>query len=248
MSDATDPGLTNAALPADCAPSTPGAIGYRSLLWTYLGPQWMQVLLLTLLLAATLALQLASPQILRWFIDDTIAGAPLSALTRLALLFLGAALALQLVQVAEVYVAETVGLTATNHLRADLTLHVLQLDPPFHAAHPPGELIERTDGDVATLSNFFARLIVSLFGNVLLLGGVLVLLIQVDWRIGTLEMAFAVLGLGTMHWLRRLATPRHARLRQASADLFGMIEERLAGTEDVRANGGGPYVIRRLLE
>src|SRR5882672_4796224 len=27
-----------------------------------------------------------------------------------------------------------------------------------------------------------------------------------------------------------------------------MIEERLAGTEDVRANGGGPYVIRRLLE
>src|SRR5207249_1767473 len=117
MSDATDPGLTNATLPADCARSTPGAIGYRALLWTYLGPQWPRVALLAMLLAATLALQLASPQILRWFIDDAVAGAPLSGLTWLALLFLGAALALQLVQVAEVYVAETVGLTATNHLR-----------------------------------------------------------------------------------------------------------------------------------
>lgn len=225
-----------------------GPIGYRSLLWTYLGPQWARVLVLALLLVVTLGLQLASPQILRRFIDDAMAGAPLDGLVWLALLFLGAALALQAVQVAEVYVAETVGLTATNHLRADLTLHVLRLDPPFHAAHPPGELIERTDGDVATLSNFFARLIVSLVGNVLLLGGVLVLLIEVDWRIGLLETTCAALGLGTMHWLRKLATPRHARLRQASADLFGMIEERLAGTEDVRANGGGPYVVKRLLE
>jgi ATP-binding cassette subfamily B protein len=45
-----------------------------------------------------------------------------------------------------------------------------------------------------------------------------------------------------------VAVPRSTALRQASAELFGLIEERLAGTEDVRANGAVPYVLSRLLE
>src|SRR5688572_14585262 len=142
----------------------------------YLRPQWRRVLLLVLLLLGTIGLQLANPQLLRRFIDDAAGGAPTVDLAALALLFLGAALLLQVVSVAEVWVAENVGLTATNTLRADLTLHVLRLDPGFHAAHPPGELIERTDGDVATLGNYFSRFVVHLFGNALLLAGILVLL------------------------------------------------------------------------
>src|SRR5437867_8537939 len=139
------------------------ALPARRLLATYLGPQWKRVLVLAALLLATIGFRLASPQILRAFIDAAVAAAPLAALARLALVFLGAALALQATTVLEVYVAENVGLTATNRLRADLALHVLRLDPPFHAAHTPGELIERTDGDVATLGNFFSRLVVYLF-------------------------------------------------------------------------------------
>jgi ABC-type multidrug transport system fused ATPase/permease subunit len=224
------------------------AIGRRGLLATYLVPQWPRVLLLGLLLAVTIGLQLASPQILRRFIDDATGGAPLGALALIALLFLGAALTLQVAQLGELYVAENVGLTATNRLRADLALHVLRLDPSFHAAHTPGELIERTDGDVATLGNFFARLVVHLVGNALLLLGALALLAGIDWRIGAVAGVAALIGLGLMVGLRGLVVPRHAALRQANAELFGLIEERLAGTEDVRANGGVGYVLRRLLE
>ena len=224
------------------------SFGYRQLLVTYLGPQWPRVLLLALLLALTIGLELLNPQIIRQFIDGAAAGAPLETLARTALLFLGAALLLQLGQLAEVYVAQNVGLTATNHLRADLTLHVLRLDPPFHARHTAGELIERTDGDVGTLGNFFARMVVYLFGNLILLLGVLVLLTRVDWRIGAAVGVFAAAGVALTLAIRRLAVPRFAALRQASAELFGLVEERLAGTEDVRANGAGPYVISRFLE
>jgi ABC-type multidrug transport system fused ATPase/permease subunit len=127
-------------------------------------------------------------------------------------------------------------------------LHVLQLDPSFHSARSPGELIERTDGDVSTLGNFFSRLVVYVVGNALLLVGVIALLVVVDWRIGTVMIACTALAGALMHWLQRLAVPRNAALRQASADLFGLIEERLAGTEDVRANGAVPYVLSRLLD
>jgi ABC-type multidrug transport system fused ATPase/permease subunit len=223
-------------------------IGYRQLLLTYLGPQWRRVLLLGLLLALTIGLQLGSPQLLRWFIDQAVGGAPLDRLAWIGIAFLAAALSLQAASVGEVYVAENVGLTATNRLRADLTLHALRLDPSFHAAHTPGELIERTDGDVGTLGNFFARLVVYLLGNAVLLVGALLLLARIDWRVGTVVAACTAVGVAMMLGLRRLAVPRYAALRQASAELFGTIEERLAGTEDVRANGGVVYALHRLLE
>src|SRR5690348_10895219 len=94
---------------------------YRYLLSAYLRPQGRRVALLGVLLAAGLALELANPWILRDFIDRALAGDPLSSLILVALAFLGVAIAAQLVSVAETYVAENVGLTATNRLRSDLT-------------------------------------------------------------------------------------------------------------------------------
>src|SRR5437870_2032 len=157
---------------------------YRYLLSAYLRPQGRRVALLGMLMLATLGLELANPWILREFIDRALAGAQLSSLTVVALAFLGVALGTQLVSVAETYVAENVGLTATNRLRSDLTLHALRLDPSFHSSHTPGELIERVDGDVATLGNFFSRLVVQIFGNAILLVGVLALMYTIDWRVG----------------------------------------------------------------
>lgn len=223
-------------------------VTYRQLFLTYLGPQRWRVLLLALLLAATIGLQLVNPRILSHFIDGAAAGTPIADLIRIALLFLGAALTLQLAQLGEVYVAENVGLTATNQLRADLTRHVLRLDPSFHASHSPGELIERIDGDVATLGNFFSRLVVHLVGNALLLVGAVALLAAIDWRIGAAAGIFAAIAVALMIALRSVAVQRYAVLRQANADLFGLIEERLSGTEDLRANGGVAYTLRRLAQ
>ena len=123
--------------------------------------------LLGAVLLCNIALQLLNPQILRGFIDTARAGGSLQSLTIAALIFLGLALAIQLLSVAETYVAENIGWTATNSLRADLTLHCLYLDPDFHAAHTPGAMIERIDGDVAVLGNFFSRFVVYVLGNAL---------------------------------------------------------------------------------
>ena len=222
--------------------------GFRGLLRVYLWPLWPRVLVMTLLLLLGIGLQLLNPQVLRHFIDLAQGGAPLSALVQAGLLFLGIAAAVQTVQVGETYLATSVGLQATNRLRADLMLHCLRLDLSFHNARTPGELIERVDGDVATLSNFFSRFVTNLLGNALLLLGVLVLLYQIEPRVGAALTVFAVVTLAVVLRLRSVATPFFTQVRAMSAALFGFIEERLAGTEDIRANGGVAYTMRRLLE
>ena len=208
---------------------------------------------LALLLFSSIGLQLVNPQIMRHFIDvatgtaePAASGASISAaLFRSALLFMGVALAQQIVSVLATYVSENVGWTATNALRADLADHCLHLDMSFHNLRTPGEMIERIDGDVSGLSNFFSQFVIQVFGNVVLLLGVLILLFREDWRVGLAMGVFATSALATLWRLRGLAAPYWEEERQASAEQYGFLEERLAGTEDIRSCGAKAYVMHR---
>lgn len=217
---------------------------YWRLLSIYLKPQGKRAILLGALLLVSIALNLISPQIMARFIDRAIAGDPLDSLFRLAGLFLAIAILTQIVTLAEVWVAENVGWTATNNLRSDLALHVLRLDPAFHNANTPGGLIERVDGDVGKLGNFFARFVVQVLGNALLAIGIFILLFRIDWRVGGALVLFSVVAIAVINSLRDVAVPYWTAERESSSRLFGFIEERLAGTEDIRSAGATAYVMR----
>jgi len=221
---------------------------HRQFLLNYLRPQWPRVAALAALLFSGISLQLLTPQILARFIDLARGGAEQEVLVRLAGLFLAAALTGQVISALSVYASENVGWTATNKVREDLALHCLRLDLPFHNAKTPGEMIERVDGDVTQLSGFFSQFVIKVLGNVILLLGILVLLYRANWGVG---LVYTVFTLGTLLILRRLmelAIPYFKESRQAGAILLGFLEERLSGTEDIRASGAVPYVLRRLSE
>ena len=217
---------------------------YSALLGKYLKPQRLRVLLLAFLLFAGIGLQLINPQIVRYFIDTASTKADLGSLVWAALAFLGIALATQVVRVIATYVGENVGWTATNMLRVDLALHCLHLDMPFHKTHTPGEMIERIDGDVTALSKFFSQFVIQVLGNILLMAGVLVMLTLEDWRIGLGLTVFVAGALFALNATRNIAIAAMDNERQASADLFGFLEERLSGLQDIRANGAGAHVMR----
>ncbi len=218
---------------------------YWELLITYLRPQRGRALLLATLLVASIALQLASPQVVRHFIDIARQDSPLPELTRTAALFIGAVLGGQLLAAAVLYLGTDVGWVATNLLRADLLAHVLRLDLRFHNPRTPGELIQRVDGDVAALSNFFSQFVVRVLGSLLLVGGIVLLLLREDWRLGLAICAVAALGLIMLSRLQGVAVPLIKAHRQGFAELTGFWEERLLGAEDIRALGAQPYIMRR---
>ena len=219
---------------------------YWTLLVSYLRPQRAKVSLLAVLLFGGIGLQLIIPQILRSFIDASLLGVPLQVLTTSALIFMGVVVLKHLVNVAVTYVSEDVGWNATNALRGDLTVHCLKLDMAFHNQHTPGELIERIDGDVQVLSNFFSQLVVIVIGNLLLLLGVLVMLYLEDWRVGLAFTLFVGVALLVQVSIRDLSTSEWRASREASANLYGFLEERLAGTIDTRANGATAYTMQRM--
>jgi ATP-binding cassette subfamily B protein/ATP-binding cassette subfamily C protein len=218
---------------------------YWKYLSRYLKPQWPWVLMLAALILGGIALQLINPQVIRFYLDTAQAGGPQRSLLLAAGAFLGFALLNQILSVVTTYVGENVSWRATNRLRADLALHVLRLDMPFHKRRTPGELIERIDGDVSQLANFFSQFLIRVLGNLLLVLGILILLYREDWRVGLGATVYALVTMAVLRAIQSRGEKLWAASREVEANLSGFLEERLAGTEDIRANGGEPYVLRK---
>lgn len=216
---------------------------YAAILRRYLAPERAKSALLAVLLLAGIGLQLMNPQIIRTFIDAAVAGEPPDQLVGTALLFLAVALVHQALSVLSAYVGEDVGWSSTNRLRADLARHCFRLDMTWHNDRTPGQLIERIDGDVNKLATFFSQLVIRILGSGILLVGSIVLLYREDWRVGLAMTAFAIVSVAILIRIRNVAVPAMTAEREASAQVFGFVEERLAGVDDIRSRGAGAHVM-----
>ena len=146
---------------------------HRRVFGIYLRPYRVRVLLLSLLVLVGIGLQLLNPQIIRYFIDATQSTGATPVLALAALLYLLVGLAQHGAALATVALSLDVGWRATNALRTDLLRHVLGLDMVFHKTYTPGALIERVDGDVSALGDFFTQFLVRVAANVLLIAAIL---------------------------------------------------------------------------
>ena len=230
------------------SPAIPSLRQHRELLSRYLKPQMRWVILMATVLLAGIAIKLVNPQVLRYFLDTAQTGGALRSLNTAAGLFLVFAILQEGMTLATQYIAARVGWSSTNRLRADLTLHILRLDMPFHKSRTPGELIDRADGDVTHLSNFLSMFTVNVIGNGLLVTGILVLLFRENTWVGLGMVAYTLATLLVLRSIQKLAVPRWAAERQSSAMLYGYIEERISGAEEIRAARAESYVMRRLYE
>lgn len=211
----------------------------------YLYPVRGRLLLLMIMLLVSTACQLINPQLVQQFIDTAAAQGAISTLLTLAGIYLLIAVITQFITVAISYVGNDISWRATNTLRGDLLRHCLGMDMHFHNHKTPGEMIERIDGDVTGMSNFFAMFIAQVIGSFILLIGILGYMFTVSWPIAAVMTIFTLLSIGSMVFIRNMGVNSSKDERSASAALFGLIEERIAGIEDVQANGAVPYVMNR---
>ena len=216
-----------------------------TLLAKYLRPHWRKVTVLGILLVANIGLQLLNPQILRRFIDSARSTQPMNDLIWISIFFVLTAVLGNIASGLATYMGEDVAWSATNQLRSDLAQHTLALDMTFHKVHTAGEMIERIDGDVTALSNFFSQFVVKVLGTFVLMLGVLIVMYIEDWRIGAAMTAYAALVLIVLRQTKSIAVPHFKAQRQANADISAFWEERLSGLEDIRSSGAEAYAMRQ---
>lgn len=215
------------------------------LLVATLRPERASVARILVVLTAATALTLSMPLLLGVFVDDAVEGRPLADLTRVALLYIAAAVGAETLNLLVLWSSVKLSWRAGNRLREQLADHALRLELGWHARHSPGQLIERIDGDIEALGIFFAN-IVLFVGNALLVVGMLVVAFVIDVRAGIVLLLVVAVGLALLIKQRLAAVPAREAEREANAILYGDLEERLGGLEDLRANGAGAYAVHRL--
>ena len=140
------------------------------------------------------------------------------------------------------YFGRDIAWRATNRLRSEMTLHVLRLDFGFHGAHTPGELLERIDGDIERLANFFSQFFVQIVGAFVLLRSLVVVTGLEDWRFGLAVAGFASFFLLTQFLVLKYSIPLWHAESVARAELYGLISEQFSGVAEIQ------NAVDRLLE
>lgn len=203
------------------------------------------IIFMTFLILLSILLNLSGPQIIRYFIDIVESGKHFDLLIAAGGLYVTIIFLTQLIKLFAEYTADKIGWESTNNLREDLMSHCLSLDLTFHNDHTSGELIERIDGDVNNLRSLFSSLFILLFGNLLLIFGIIIVLFIEDWRIGVFFSIFVIVSIFSLLRIRNYAVKFWTKLSKIHAKFYGFLGEYLRGTEDIRPNAGVKYILNK---
>lgn len=211
----------------------------------YLKSQKYMVSLLMLVSLVNIGMQLISPQISRYFIDEATKGNTGENLIIAAIMFILIAFLAQIFGVLVSYIGQKVAWKATDDIRVELIEHCIDLDMSFHKEHNSGKLIERVDGDVSKLFDLFSNIIINLINSFLLLVGTLIILYKENFLIGFSLMIFSISAIYLLWNIKSKTEKYWVKGSEANAEFYGFIGESISSTEDISSNGAKKYIMNK---
>jgi ATP-binding cassette, subfamily B, multidrug efflux pump len=200
----------------------------------YLRPYKRYVALALAAIISASMLQLAQPYLIKLAIDRHIATGNPAGLDRIALAFLMILFAGFGLEYLQTWTLQMTGQRIMYDLRMQIYGHLQRLDVPFYDRNPVGRLMTRVTTDVDVLNDLFTAGVVSIFGDVFTLVGIMVVLIVMDWRLAL--VAFSVLPLiaAVSQWFRRNARESYRTVRIWIARINAFLQEHITGMSTVQ--------------
>ncbi len=137
----------------------------------------------------------------------------------------------------QIVVLEWVGQSVMHNVRQKLFHHLLNLDLPFFNSNPIGKLVTRLTNDIQNMNEMFTSVIVTIFNDLLRLGGILVLLFWMNPRLASLMSSFVPVALFITIFFARLARERFRAIRTQLAKINSYLSESLTGVAIIQIFG-----------
>jgi len=201
---------------------------------TYLRPYKRHVALATAAIVAHSALELAPPYLVKLVIDQSIPARDTSGLVRIAALYLATLAGSFALDYAQTWLLQLTGQRIMFDLRMQIYEHLQRLDLRFYDRNPVGRLMTRVTTDVDVLNDLFTSGVVSVFGDLFTLVGIMVMMIWIDWRLAI--VAFSVLPLiwFITQWFRKNVRDSYRTVRTWIARINAYLQERITGMATVQ--------------
>ena len=200
----------------------------------YLRPYRAQVAVALAAIIAASALQLVQPWLMKIAIDRYIATGDLAGLDWIAGAFLATLLLSFALEYVQTWTLQITGQKIMYDMRMQIYGHLQRLDLQFYDRNPVGRLMTRVTTDVDVLNDLFTAGVVSIFGDVFTLLGIMVVLTIMDWRLALI--AFSVLPLIVLvtQWFRRNVRESYRTVRLWIARINAYLQEHITGMSTVQ--------------
>jgi ATP-binding cassette subfamily B protein len=202
-------------------------------LLTYLYPYRGRVALAASAIVGHSILELTPPYLTKLVIDRYIPSGDLSGLGFIATVFLLTLTGSFALEYLQTWTLQILGQRIMFDMRMQVIGHLQRLDLKFYDRNPVGRLMTRVTTDVDVLNELFTSGVVSVFGDLFTLVGIMAVLIWMDWRLAL--VAFSVLPLIVVitQWFRRNVRESYRTVRTWIARINAYLQERITGMTTV---------------
>jgi ATP-binding cassette subfamily B protein len=200
----------------------------------YLRPYRAQVSVAFVAITLGAGMALAQPYLMKLAIDQHIATRQLEGLPGLAATYVAVLVIAFVAEYTQTWTMQLTGQRIMFDMRMAIYRHLQRLDVRYYDHNPVGRLMTRVTSDVDVLNDLFTSGVVTIFGDVFTLIGIMGVMLWMNWKLAL--VAFAVLpliGLVTQ-WFRRNVRESYRVVRGWIARINAFLQENITGMSTVQ--------------
>src|SRR5271166_290617 len=212
-------------------------------LLTYLHPYRLQVVIALIAIVLKAGADVIGPYLTKVAIDKYLAShtqshslldrflsnRPLTGIAQIAAMYIGILLFSFLLEFTQTYVMQWTGQKVMFDLRSQIFRHLQGLHIGFFDKNPVGRLVTRVTSDVDALNEMFTAGVVSIFEDIFVLLGILVIMLNMSWRLALITFAVLPLIFYATSIFRRKVRESYRRIRIAIARINAYLQEHVTG-------------------
>jgi ATP-binding cassette, subfamily B, multidrug efflux pump len=192
-----------------------------------------------------LVLQLTIPLFIRQVIDQGIIGGNADLLLGSALAIVGLTLLQTIFHYGRTYLLESLAQRVVYDMRNDVYRHLQRLSFSYYDEAQTGQIITKVLEDTSVIRQFFSMVIRMFLITMLLLVGVTVVLVTLDWQLALVSLAVMPVIAFTAVFMGVKLRPMFRYIQDRFGVVTGLMQENLSGVRVVRAFAREPYEMER---
>ena len=200
----------------------------------YLRPYWRQVVLAFITIIVSTVSSLVQPYLIKIAIDRYIAQRRLAGLDGLAVLYLSVLVASFAAEYFQTWTLQMTGQRIMYDLRIAIYRHLQRLDLRYYDRNPVGRLMTRVTSDVDVLNDLFTSGVVTIFGDVFTLVGIMGMMLWMNWRLALVAFSVLPLIFFVTQWFRHNVRDSYRTVRGLIARINAFLQENITGMSTVQ--------------
>ncbi len=159
---------------------------------------------------------------------------PMTGITQIGLLYLGALLVTYLLEFLQTYTMQWTGQKIMFDMRSQIFRHLQRMSPSFFDHNPVGKLVTRVTSDVDALNEMFTSGVLAIFEDIFVLVFIVIIMLNMSWPLALLAISVIPAILYVTRIFRRHVRDSYRRQRHATARINSFTQEYVSGMSIVQ--------------